>query len=428
MKLHEFFTNNKIAQPGVPQVICLIESRSGKNTHLTHLEDIMLDHGHHGAQQALYYLHSVYRMLTGQSDGTVKITTKWDGSPALIAGRDPASGKFFVGTKSVFNKEPKMNFTVTDIQRNHPAEGLQQKLIVALQELSKLKWTTVAQGDMLWSNPAEFKVQQIKGQRYVTFTPNTITYAVPANNKLAAQMTSAKIGIVWHTEYTGGNTLAETTARFGFDHSVLGNSETVWHRDATIANLTDIVTLTKSEAAEIMHSIITAQQMLSRIDAHTFEWLNSGSEVMGSEFLQQLKAHTNNQVRQGRFEPPAEFAQSFVQKYVDFMNKKIAKYKTHAKRSEAKETLQQAVSFIKTHLSQIMAVYQLYLAVIQAKVALLRKLAQIKQIDTFVQTQNGLEATGGEGFVAVNRHGSAVKLVDRLEFSRLNFGTGKPTS
>ena len=40
--------------------------------------------------------------------------------------------------------------------------------------------------------------------------------------------------------------------------------------------------------------------------------------------------------------------------------------------------------------------------------------------------ENGYEVTGEEGFVAVDKIGNAIKLVDRLEFSKLNFGTGAP--
>ena len=142
--------------------------------------------------------------------------------------------------------------------------------------------------------------------------------------------------------------------------------------------------------------------------------------------MQQLKAHVNNNIRAGAFDEPTLFAQGFVQKYIDFMQKKIDGYKTQAKQDEMTEKLVQGVKFIKEHVPGIVAVYDLYLKLIESKVIIVKKLEQIRQMDTFVETGDGYEVTSEEGFVAVDRVGNALKLVDRLEFSRLNFGSGKP--
>ena len=175
-----------------------------------------------------------------------------------------------------------------------------------------------------------------------------------------------------------------------------------------------------------MGAISEADNYLKGIDADTFTWLERGTDVIGKDFVQQLKAHVNNQVRQGAFDEPVKFAQGFVQKYINFMTKAIEKYKTPAKQDEQREKMIQGVKFIKEHVPQIVSVYDLYLKIIEAKVKLLNKLSTISQIPTFIETENGYAVTGEEGFVAVDRLGNALKLVDRLEFSRLNFGSGKP--
>ncbi len=254
--------------------------------------------GFAGAKEAVNYLYSLHEMLEGHAKAPVSITTKWDGAPAVVAGRDPATGKFFVGTKGVFAQDPKMNFSVADIKNNHPAEGLQEKLIAALKHLSKLQWNTVAQGDLLFTK-GDIKSATIDGENYIVFKPNTITYAVPADSDLAKQMLSAEIGIVFHTEYAGGPTLADTTAKFGFDSGSLGTTPSVWYRDATIKDLSGTVTLTKAESADIMGAISEADNYLKGIDAETFTWLERGTDVIGKDFVQQLKAHVNNQVPQG---------------------------------------------------------------------------------------------------------------------------------
>ena len=404
----------------------IILEAEGKNTHLEHLEDNIFNKGFEGAKEAVNYLYSLYEMLEGNTKSPVSMTTKWDGAPAIIAGKDPATGKFFVGTKGVFaQRNPKINFTDKDIEQNHPNEGLQIKLKTALKYLRALNWNTVAQGDMLYSKE-DLETATIDGQDVVLFKPNTIVYAVPSDSELAKQITSAEIGIVWHTEYVGGPTLADTTAKYGFDSSELGNSKSVWHRDAIIQDLSGTVSLTKEESSDVYNAIQQADTYLKTIDSETFAWLEKGNDLIGKEFLQQLKAHVNNSIRAGAFDKPTKFAQGFVQKYINFMQKKIDGYKTQAKQDEMTEKLVQGVKFIKEHVPSIVAVYDLYLKIIEAKVSLVRKLENIRQIPTFKQTDSGYEVTGEEGFVAVDRIGNALKLVDRLEFSRLNFGSGVP--
>ena len=122
----------------------------GKNTHLEHLEDHIFNKGYEGAKEAVDYLHSLHEMLEGSSKTQISMTTKWDGAPAIVCGRDPESGKFFVGTKGVFAQRPKINFTDKDIEQNHPDPGLQEILKVALGNLKKLNIDTVVQGDMLF--------------------------------------------------------------------------------------------------------------------------------------------------------------------------------------------------------------------------------------------------------------------------------------
>ena len=247
MRLKEF------TQPLITSILTesVVAEAEGKNTHLEHLEDNIFNKGYDGAKEAINYLYSLHEMLDGSTNSPVSMTTKWDGAPAIVAGKDPSTGKFFVGTKSVFNRNPKINFTVADIKANHPAEGLQDKLILALNTLKRLKWTTIAQGDFLFAKDT-LSEQEIDGKNYLTFSPNTITYAVPSQTKLSSDIIKSEIGIVWHTEYVGGPTLADTTAKFGFDSSVLGQAPGVWHRDAIIKDLSGTVTFTASESADIM--------------------------------------------------------------------------------------------------------------------------------------------------------------------------------
>ena len=422
----------EISKPLVTQLLTESVFLESKNTHLEHLEDNIFNKGFAGAKEAVDYLYSLHEMLEGNSKSSVNMTTKWDGAPAIIAGKDPQTGKFFVGTKGVFAKKPKINFTNKDIDVNHAdvgdkdGSGLREKLKLALKYLNRLNFDTVVQGDMLFAGQSDIKTITLDDKEHLVFKPNTITYAVPKDSEIGKQISSAGFGIVWHTEYVGGPTLADTEAKFGFDSSVLGQANGVYHRDAIIRDLSGTVTLTKDESSNIMSAIQEADSYLKSIDAETFAWLEKGNDLIGKDFLQQLKAHVNNNVRAGQFDEPTKFAQGFVQKYIDFMTKEIEKVKTQKSIDAKTEKMVQGVKFIKEHVPGIVAVYDLYLKIIEAKVRLVKKLEQIRQIDTFVETEDGFEVTGEEGFVAVDRLGNALKLVDRLEFSRLNFGSGRP--
>lgn len=427
----------EISKPLVTTILTesLLEA-DGKNTHLEHLEDNIFNKGHEGAKEAVDYLYSLHQMLEGNTKTPVSMTTKWDGAPAIVAGKDPQTGKFFVGTKGVFAKKPKMNFTNSDIEKYHAdqgekdASGLRDKLKLALKHLSRLNWDTVAQGDMLFAGKEDIKEEVIDGEQYIVFKPNTIVYAIPKESDLAKEILSAGFGIVWHTEYVGGPTLADTQAKFGFDASVLGDGSNagVWQRDATIKDLSGTVTLSDAEGHKMLSAIQEADNYLKTIDANTFSWLQKGTDLVGKTFLEQLKAHANNQVRQGHFDEPTKFAQDFITKFVNYWTKEIDKVKQQKTIDAKTQTMVQGVKFIKENLQSIIAVYDLYLKLIEAKIIIVRKLEQIRQMPTFKQTEKGYEITGEEGFVAVDRLGNALKLVDRLEFSKLNFGSGKPGS
>ena len=109
------------------------------------------------------------------------------------------------------------------------------------------------------------------------------------------------------------------------------------------------------------------------------------------------------------------------------MKKAIEQVKTDKTKVAKTQLMIGGVSFLEENKQQIVNAYVVYLDLIRAKEMIVKKLANVKQIDTFVQNSEGdYEVTGEEGFVAVDHIGNAIKLVDRLDFSVKNFGTGRP--
>ena len=427
----------EISKPFIVRVLneSLLLEAEGKNTHMEHLEDNIFNKGYQGAKEAVDYLYSLHQMLEGNSKGQFDMTVKWDGSPAIIAGKDPQTGKFFVGTKGVFAGKAKLNFTDQDIDTNHAdrgeqdGSGLRDKLKLCLQHLSKLNWDTVAQGDLMFLKK-DIKEMEHDGEQYIYFKPNTLAYAVPKDSELAKEMLSAEVGIVWHTEYVGGPNLADTQAKFGFDSSRLGpgNNAGVWQTDANIKDVSGTVTMTADESKEVLSAIAAADSYTKKIGRDVFNWLEKGNDLIGKDFLQQLKATVNNKIRAGDFGSPESLAKEFVVKWIDKSTKEIDKVKRQATKDAKTENMVRTVEFIKQHAGEITAVYDLYMMLIKAKLVIIAKLGKLQSTQTFAADGNGFKATSGEGFVAIDRMGNALKLVDRMEFSRLNFGTGKPNT
>src|SRR6056300_1167082 len=139
-----------------------IAEASGKNTHMTHIEDSVIYGGVKGAKEAILALRSLRDMLAGNTKGGgADVTVKWDGAPAVFAGIDPSDGQFFVAKKGIFNKDPKVYKSVEDVKADTSGD-LQAKLIVAFKELSKLGIKGVLQGDMMYTK-SDLKSQKIDG-------------------------------------------------------------------------------------------------------------------------------------------------------------------------------------------------------------------------------------------------------------------------
>jgi hypothetical protein len=400
----------------------LTESKEGKNLHLEHLEDEVLNGGVTGTRGAISFLQSLRDMLAGHATGkSVNLTTKWDGAPAIFAGINPENGKFFVGTKGVFAQNAKLNYTNADIDKNHPGEGLNAKLKIALRYLPELGIKGVMQGDMMFTS-ADLKTEKIDGSSYVTFQPNTIVYAVPANAALAKSLTSAKMGIVWHTTYNG-DTMAEMKASFGADIGGMKISKNVWYRDASFVDASGTATFTKQET-DTMNSIMSqAGSIFRTISPRTLNMI-----ATNDTYKITIKAWNNLKVREGKeITNTAAHVAGLISSVEEKLNKSILEAKkadTRQKRQMEKKII---MDFYKSNKNELKKIFDLQNLLVRAKNMIVQKLQQVQDsVGTYLRTDStGLKVTAPEGFVAIDKIGNAVKLVDRLEFSQANFNATK---
>ena len=399
----------------------LNEAKEGKNLHLEHIEDEVLNRGVSGARDAINFLQSLRDMLAGHSQSKVNVTTKWDGAPAVFCGINPENGKFFVGTKGVFNANPKLNYTDADIDANHTSAGLNSKLKVALRYLPKLGIKGVLQGDMMFAK-GDIDEKVIDGQSYITFQPNTIVYAVPSDAKLARMMLSAQMGIVFHTSYTG-KTMADMNASFNIDIGHLTTTKDVWFRDASFTDASGTATFTAEETSTITSTLSQAGRTFQSINALNLNRISASETIMTY-----IKTFNNTKVRAGQAIKDTRAHTFELTRWVEAkLNKDISDAKkADTKKKRIKEKTE-IMRFFNNAAKDLKAIFDLMNLLVTAKNMIVKKLQQMRQVtNTFLRTDDGFKITNPEGFVAVDRlKGNAVKLIDRLEFAHANFNATK---
>jgi hypothetical protein len=399
------------------------------NTHLTHLEELVLTQGFDGYLLARAFLMELLETLKGNSKSKVSTSVKWDGAPAIFAGRG-LGGRFFVGTKSVNNAEPKINYTVEDIINNHSKAkkdgdgnyeldeegnvdhgGLVDKLLRALEELPKLGIKNILQGDFMFDDTMLSTVN-IDGEPHYRFKPNTIIYTVPVDSKLGREIGRSKFGIVFHTTYGGVDEKGRPIdISYGADVSSLNRPPGIWFDDAFFDDDTGTVTLTDEEESAVRSLIKQADAVNNKIDYND----------LPSDFL---NIYINNEIRQGQFlENPKESYEGFLGWYQSRIEKKIDSLKTEKGRMRAFNQGEEKIKQFESKKEDILDLFKVSRLLFEAKNIFINKYNNaVYNTKHFIDDGSGdLVATNPEGYVAVDHIGNGVKFVDRLEFSRANF-------
>lgn len=387
-----------------------------KNTHMTHIEDRVIYNGVNGAREAILALRSVRDTLAGNTKTSTDVTVKWDGAPAVFAGIDPSDSKFFVAKKGVFNKNPKVYKSHEDIDADTSGD-LAKKLKVAFDEFSKIGITGVVQGDLMFTSD-DIKSEKIDGSKYLTFHPNTIVYAVRMDQPEAKAIRKARIGVVWHTSYSG-NSFENMRASYDVKITQFKKTSTVWMQDAQLRDLSGTATLTAADTKEVTTALSQAGKIFNRIKGSA---LNDISK--NPDFAQMIETHNNTYVRKGEaITNTAKHVNSLISFIAAKYQKEADKVKMQKSKDKKFEKRDEVLKFFSpANKKNLKSIFDLQNAIVVAKLILINKLNKINSIDTFVKTKDGFKITGAEGFVAIDKvRGNTVKLVDRLTFSYNNF-------
>lgn len=394
----------------------IIES---KNTHMEHVEDIVFNEGVNGTRKAINFLRDLRDMLSGNTKSAMSQTVKWDGAPAVFAGIDPRDGKFFVAKKGVFNKDPKVYKTEADVKAD-TAGDLQAKLIVALQELSKLGITSgVYQGDLMFTK-GDVKKETIDGGSYYTFQPNTIVYAVPVKSDLGRKIAKSSLGIVWHTTYSG-DSFESMKASFGKDiASKFKSVPSIWQDDATYKDVSGRATFTKAETQQVTQILSQVGTLFNKIPGRLIDGFHQNDEL-----LLRTKTFNNTLVRQGKPINPKTHVKALIDYIHDYYQKQIDSKKTEKSKEAWKQKRTEAMSiFTRYNRADFERLFEMIRLLVEAKQMIINKMNEASAIGTFLRTKDGFKVTNQEGYVAIDHlSGDAVKIVDRMEFSRANFSS-----
>lgn len=391
-------------------------------THLTHIEDLPITKQYAGAKEAIEFLKKVSDVLSGHAPKSFNLRVKIDGSPSVVVGIDPADSAFFVGTKGALAKTPKVAKSLEEVQSLYADKpGLVEVMSTVFTALQDMDFPNILQGDVLFI-PSMKRNQNIEGKEYVTFKPNTITYGVPTDSKLGKHIENATLGICFHTTYTG-SALQSLVGRSGADIKRLSPPDNVVLISNEYQDLSGTVTFTRNEMAEMNRAMTTAQRLTDGLSDNQFVTLMEKLPLLRTEF----NIFQNSLVRKG--ESITLTPQTFGNQFLLFM--KVRRDKLAGQRKTSKgmeeivsryETLNKAVASLYEDVVKLLAWQQ---AIITIKKFMLDKLDNPTDIATFYDTDAGLVAGPHEGFVAADRNGNFVKLVNRDHFTRLNMNYGR---
>ena len=392
-----------------------------KNLHLEHLEDQIILQGIDGGRGSINFLRELRDMLKGNASGRVNMTVKWDGAPAIFCGPHPETKEFFVAKKSLFNKTPLYYTSEQEIKDAPELSGdLESKFLDSFKYFSKLGMKEILQGDLMFTS--DKKKVTIDGKKFITFQPNTILYMVQEDSKIGKEINNAKIGIVFHTTYTG-STIEDLSASFGA--KLPNGNNDIWMDDATYKDVTGYGSMTAKETVALTQALTNTGKQFHKIkrkDLNKFmqlQQLLKSKGAVGASYM----TYTNALIRGGKFKPNGQEYINFVTDH--WRDKVVAKLKTEKNRKIKEEIGMQIESELRALRGFIDALTLFQKHLVEGKQLIITALNRVKSVGTFKKTDKGFEAVNPEGYVAIDRNGGAVKLVDRMEFAYNNFTAQK---
>lgn len=399
-----------------------------KNTHLEHIEDLMLMFGEDGVKESFEYIDDLVKTFSGDPRNSKKFSTKWDGSPAIFCGPDPADGRFFVAKKGIFNKTPQLFKNLDEIKNDKIADGLKKvftyvfKYMKPLYDKGLLK--DVVQGDFLYHEGTRKVVRDVHGEDCVIFKPQLISYCIPDHDDLYDAAKACKVCVVIHARYpvSNANTVQDLSVNFGYDASHLSNNDILILSPFT-SELGKQSIITKTEKTRLIAWRKSAKLLLSKCSHFLDEIAPSHTDNWGLAYY--LKQYFNLKVREGQ---KVGSASRFYQEYMDYWEgkyrKKMSELKDPKSIAKWKQKMYIGLDVLQKNKQEFIAMVALYNTIQNIKNIFVPKLEAGERFRTYYydEATGTYEIGNQEGYVAIRESDRAVKLVQRLGgFSQRNF-------
>jgi hypothetical protein len=386
----------------------LAEGRRSASLNLEHIDDQIWIRGAEGARDSVYFLRGLRSMLAGHVDQAVHVATQWDGAPDIVVGTNPDNGKFFISTRENF---PKVAYTEAQID-SHYSSPLSNKLKIAFKYLKDLKIEAVLGGHIMFT-PGDLKHEFIDGVEHVTFTPNRTTYAVPADSNLASKINRAKVGVVFDTEYKGW-VLDSLKPSYNPHIANLTPSQDVWARDSTFIDSSGTVTFTERETQLMNAYLESAANVYNRIDQKVIDYIAQNDKIR-----RQIMSFIDREYKTGSWSTttPSDKMARLLNYITISLNQDIIDSKKSDTMRKREIEKRDVLGFYTKNYAALTDAFLFMSIIAAAKEMVLAKLKTIKSMG-FTKTAAGFKVANPDGFIAIDHTGKAVKLADRLEFSK----------
>lgn len=360
-------------------------SEDAGGARIQHLEDLILWDGTAGAKKAIATLHQVEKQPN-------TVTIKWDGSPAVMFGRNE-KGEFILTDKSGFtakgydgrptsaealqsmlmNRPGASNPDATKASNYKKFAGKMASIWSKVESTVPADFRGYVMGDLLW-----FSTPQVKDNKF-TFTPNTTTYQVKVDSEVGKKIADSDVGVVVHMAVDADG------QKSNVDMSQFQGGATY---------IMPPVMVQKSPGVDIP-AVDELENYLDKNAQAIDKLFNVPAELKMADFGKILYAYINNSVKQGN---------------LDNLGPSFGDYVKNSKLSAPKQA--RLMDYINSNIDGFNATFNFIKGIKKVKNTVIKTLdAQDADVEAFTAGERG-----GEGYVV----DKDVKLVNRAGFTAAN--------
>lgn len=388
------------------------------NKHMTHAEDLVFLSGKEGLKWVIDMFKELYEKLKSDTESNkIKLSVKFDGAPSLFVwSKFPGLENPGLAIKGLFAKDRKIMYNDKNIDKfysDQPDLAIKLKLMLKYIPAIGIPKNEIWQGDFLFD-----KTTLVSEKNHYSFHPNTIVYKVEKDSDIGKKISQSDIGVVWHTRYTG-DSLDNISAKYDTKVSELKENSKVFMADPYIASLAGYVTLLENEKIEFEENIY----IIERLAKNLYKSPEYNKLIKDKELIDLFKIFQNSLIRENI---KIDDAEEFLNKFIEFIDKRFKKEiflrKTTKSQDVLRQKQQELIEKIEKSRGMFQTTISLILAVAELKNMFIKKLNNLGKFETYLQiNKKKFIPTGQEGFAISDIHGNVVKLVDRYEFSFANF-------